>query len=966
MKRLLLALLAIATTACANAQLLSWTPPFPTEADAAQNLVITMDATLGNQGLKDYTPPTDVYVHIGVITNLSSGPTNWLHSPFTWATTPVAARATYLNNNKWSYTFAGSLRTFFNITDPNEHILKIAILFRNGTGTKVQRNSDASDMYVPVYTSGAFNVRLDKPNRQPNYAMTADATNWVVGTNFNVQGSASAASAMKLYHNGTQIATNTGVTTLSGSSTVTSFGQQTIVVEANNGTSTIFDTIKIFVGPAASPVVALPAGVRDGINYGSDPTKVTLVLRAPNKTKATVIGDFNNWLEDLNYVMNKSTDGKFFWITLTGLTAGAQYGFQYKVDDSLRVADPYSELVLDPYNDQYIPAATYPGMKPYPTGLTTGVVGVFQTAAPTYNFASTSYTRPNKGNLIVYEMILRDFVAAHDWKTVQDTLNYLKTLGVNAIELMPVNEFEGNLSWGYNPDFYFSPDKYYGPANDMRRFVDSCHARGIAVVMDVALNHSFGMSPMVQLYWDPANSRPASNNPWFNAVPKHAFNVGYDMNHESADTRYFTSRVMDFWTNSYKIDGFRFDLSKGFTQVQTCDNNGGNCNVGSWGNYDASRVNIWKAYYDSLQLHAPGSYAILEHFADNTEEKELANYGLMLWGNMSGNYQQASMGYATTNASLDYGLFTVRGWNNPNLVTYAESHDEERLMYKDVNFGNSSGAYNIHDVNTALKRQELVGAFLFTIPGPKMMYEFQELGYDFSINYCSNGSINTNCRTDAKPIHWEYLANANRKHVYDVWSKIINLRYHPWFAANFTSNRIARQLDGNFRWFQVTTDTSNLCVVGNFDVAQQTGNVTFQNAGTWYDLIEGTTFTATGSAQSITLAPGEYHVYVNRNVNATGTTPVQNLATTGNTLDAGVYPNPVRNQFNVDMYLPAAGTVSFEILGANGQVLRNLRQAFLSRGRQLLSFDRAGLPAGAYYLRVAAKSGTRILPMILQ
>ena len=68
-----------------------------------------------------------------------------------------------------------------------------------------------------------------------------------------------------------------------------------------------------------------------------------------------------------------------------------------------------------------------------------------------------------------------------------------------------------------------------------------------------------------------------------------------------------------------------------------------------------------------------------------------------------------------------------------------ESHDEERLMYKNIQFGNSSGSYNVKDLNTALKRVEMCGAFLFTIPGPKMFWEFGELGYDYSINTCTNG-----------------------------------------------------------------------------------------------------------------------------------------------------------------------------------------------------------------------------------
>ncbi|RYZ22705.1 MAG: T9SS type A sorting domain-containing protein [Chitinophagaceae bacterium] len=966
MKRLLLAIFALFTVACAQAQLLTWTPQFPTENDNSQTLAITVDATLGNRDLLNYTPPTDVFVHIGVITNLSTGPSDWKYSKFTWATTPATANATPAGTNKWTYTITGSLRTFFGITNASESIQKIAILFRNGAGTKVQRNADGGDMYLPVYPSGQFNTRVQLPARTPNYTMTPDAVNWNIGTSFNIQGVASAPSTMKLYHNGTQVGTTaTGASSVSASSTVTTQGQQVIVVEANNGTTTKYDTIKIFVGPTTSPTLAMPAGLVDGINYGSDPTKVSLVLRAPGKNKVTVVGDFNNWLEDLNYVMNKTPDGKFFWITISGLTPGQQYGFQYKVDDAIKIADPYSELVLDPWNDQFINTTpntnTYPNLKAYPAGLTTGVVGVLQTQAPAYNWASNSYARPDKRGIITYELLMRDFLEKHDWKTMIDTLNYLQKLGVNALEIMPINEFEGNLSWGYNPDFYFSPDKYYGPANDLKRFVDSAHARGIAVIMDIALNHSFGLSPMVQLYWDAANNRPAANNPWFNQTDRHPFGVGYDINHQSADTRYWVSRILQYWTNTFRIDGFRFDLSKGFTQNQTN-------NVNDWSNFDQSRIDIWKAYYDTLQAKAPGAYSILEHFAANSEETILANYGHLFWGNLHGNYKEAALGFATNSASsLNWALHTDRGWNQPHLMTYAESHDEERLMVEMKSFGNNTQAsYNVRDENIALKRMELVGAFLFTIPGPKMIWQFGELGYDYSINYCSNGSINTSCRTDAKPIKWDYLANANRKAVNEAWSKMIKLRFHPWYKDAFTSNRIGRQLDGNFRWLQVTTDTSNMTVVGNFDVVPQTGTVTFQNAGTWYNLMDNSTISATGNPQSITLAPGEYRIYLNRNVNNSGTTAVPNLRTTGNDLDAGVYPNPATDWFKVDLYLPAAGNASFDLLNANGQLVRNLRQGFLPRGRQELRMQRNGAPAGAYFLRITSKSGNRILPIILQ
>jgi 1,4-alpha-glucan branching enzyme len=194
---------------------------------------------------------------------------------------------------------------------------------------------------------------------------------------------------------------------------------------------------------------------------------------------------------------------------------------------------------------QYISASTYPNLKAYPTGKTSGIVSLLQTAKPVFNWQTTNFTRPDKRNLVIYELLIRDFVATQNFQTVKDTLSYLKRLGVNAIEIMPFNEFEGNDSWGYNPSFYFAPDKAYGTETAVRQFVDECHRQGIAVIMDMVLNHSFGSSPMVQLYWDAANNQPAANSPWFNQVATHPFNVGYDFNHEAQATKDFVDRVVE-------------------------------------------------------------------------------------------------------------------------------------------------------------------------------------------------------------------------------------------------------------------------------------------------------------------------------------------------------------------------------------------------------------------------------------
>ncbi|MDQ3682889.1 MAG: alpha-amylase family glycosyl hydrolase [Bacteroidota bacterium] len=965
MKKFLLALIASVTCIVIHAQLLSWTPPFPTENDASQTLVITLDASKGNKGLLNHAT-ADVYVHTGVITNLSVNATDWKYVKFNQNFNQPNAQllATSLGNNRWSLTITGSLKTYYGVP-AGETIQKIAILFRSGDGSKKQANTDGSDMYIPIYNANLA-VRIDQPFPQPYFRPVAEPQNWGVGTNFSITANANKVSTIKLYHNNVLIATAAGTQTITASSTVTALGNQQIVAEANDGVTTRFDTLNIFAAPPTSPVAALPAGVRDGINYEAGNTSAILVLHAPDKKIATVIGEFNNWIEGTNYIMNQTPDRKKFWLRITGLVSGTEYAYQYKVDDSIKIADPYSEKILDPFNDQFINANTYPNLKPYPAGQS-GIVSILQTASPGYTWAVNNFSRPDKRGLIVYELLLRDFVAAHNWKTLTDTLSHLKTLGINAIELLPFNEFEGNESWGYNPNFYFAPDKYYGTKNDLKRFIDTCHKNGIAVIMDIALNHSFGSSPMVQLYFDKQNNRPSANSPWFNPAAKHAFNVGYDMNHESLDTRYFTSRVIEHWLQEYKIDGFRFDLSKGFTQKQTCDAAGNNCNVNAWGVYDASRVAIWKRYYDSVQLKSPNAYAILEHFAENTEEKELADYGMMFWGNSNYNYTEAAMGYVS-NSNFDYGIYTVRTWTKPHLITYMESHDEERIVYKNLNFGNSSPSYNIRNIDTALKRAALDAAFFFTIPGPKMIWQFGELGYDYSINHCPDGSVNNNCRLANKPIRWDYKTNANRKQLYDIYSKLINLRFHPWYKDAFISGSIEHSLAGAYKTIKVNADTSRLMVVGNFDVNAITSTITFPTAGIWYDYLNGNTFTATGAAQQVSLQPGEYHVYLNRNVSGNIITPVTNIPNTGNTLEAKLYPNPASSILNIEMYLPESGTVSIDILNSIGQYISGLHQSFMPKGKHQLIINqkKLNIARGNYYIRITTKAAHKILPLTIQ
>ncbi len=934
MKKILL-LLFTCSVAAVDAQLLSVSPSFPLDN---ASVTITVDGAKGNRGLFNYLNPGDVYVHTGVITNLSANSSDWKYVKFSqnFNTPNAALQATYLGNNRYAFSIA-NIRSYYGVP-AGEIIKKIAILFRNGAGSLVQRNTDGSDMYLTVY-DGALAGRFVLPPMEPRYIPVPEPIQKNVGDTIAAAYRSSQTGTISLFLNGQLINSLPGADSVYANPVITAIGPQQLVGRITNGAATASDTISFFISPT-QVMAALPAGVADGINYEAGDTSAILVLRAPNKNKVSVLGEFNNWTEQAGYQMNKTPDGKFFWLRLTGLTPGTEYAYQYYIDGSLKVADPYTQKILDPANDQYIPSTTYPNLNPYPAGKTTGIVSVLQTKETAYTWQVNNFSRPDKHGLVIYELLIRDFVGAHDWKTVKDSIAYLKNLGINTIELMPFNEFEGNLSWGYNPDFYFTPDKYYGPKNTVKAFVDECHKNGIAVVMDIALNHSFGSSPMVQMYFDAVNNRPDISNPWFNPVAKHAYNVGYDMNHESPDTKYYFDRITAFWLKEYKLDGFRFDLAKGFTQKQTCDNGGNNCDVNGWSNYDSSRVAIWKRYYDSIQSYSASSYVILEHFAANSEELDLSNYGMLLWGNENYAFNQATMGYST-GWDFSQALSTARGWTQPNLVSYMESHDEERLMYKNISYGNGAGSYTIRDPATGLKRNEMAAAFFLMMPGPKMIWQFGELGYDYSINTCQDLTVSNNCRTDAKPIKWDYLQNAGRLHLHDVYAALLKLRNHPLYKSAFLTNRVDQNLSAAFKWLRLTTDTSNVVVMGNFDVSPAPGSVTFPTAGTWYDYFTGETLTATGTAQNFTLQPGEYHVYVNRNIN--NTTTGGNPPGGQTTLALAVLPNPATASGQLKIDISASGRLAISITDITG--------------RQCAYYDAGARTQGSYRFRIHEVAG---------
>lgn len=729
----------------------------------------------------------------------------------------------------------------------------------------------------------------------------------------------------------------------------------------------VTDTKYTYIPFAPHPVVeeAMPSGLVHGINYNNDGS-VSLVFYEKDKNGgrydyAYVIGEFSEWKREQEYMMKRDEAAGCWWYTFpaSSINPDKEYLFQYhlgKGKDNKRFIDPYTEIVYDQWNDQYITSSTYPNLTPYPEG-TKDHVAAFQVNRPTYTWQHPNFKIADKNDLVIYELLLRDFTETRDLVGAMSKLDYLENLGITAIELMPVQEFDGNLSWGYNPFAYFAMDKAYGSREIYKQFIDECHGRGIAVIFDVVYNHLTGASPWAKLYWDVENNRPLPINPWFNVTAPHQFSVFEDLNHENQMVRDHVKRNLKYLLQEYKIDGFRFDLSKGFTQ-----------NSYKESSYDQSRVDILKDYNNTIKATNPNAVVILEHFVD-PENVELGNAGMKVWRNANSTY----IASASSGGNANFGF--IREGYEPfgTFVSYMESHDEERMGYvqtttmgggsavswgivgthnnwgaagddisltvdgkfhsaKNVsfaagevfkirkfndntwnnayNYGASTenyqipvgasgysltlgaasknmkapaGTYDVYFSSDAKKiwlitvggqrpanppistdsalelRMRRLGcnaAFFLTVPGPKMIWQFGELGYDYSIE---DGG-----RTSEKPIRWDYFEVPERKALYDTYADLLRFRKeNPRFY----------DMDAGFEWYVSNShfpgkyifgavDGKRFAVIGNFGAGNQNISVTLPEGGTWYNYFKRSE-QYNGTNHNFNMKEGEFKLLVN-------------------------------------------------------------------------------------------------------
>ena len=846
-------------------------PSLPTRNE---EVTITFDAT--GTALES---SSKIYLHSGVGTDIP-GSKEFNKTIGNWGADDGVGQMTQIGTtNEWIITFT-TINNYFSL-DSNEDAFGLNFLFRNETGS-IKEDNLGSNYHLTlnpenffIITDPTYNPFLVETNQ--NFAITAVAN---TSANYTLK---------ELDENGVVINANINNQTIQNYSFNHSLSDIDVThyyqLSVNFGSETKTKNFEV-KSYGAITTASKPTGAKKGINYNlPNNNEITLVLHTPTNTTYTnfdsnncaatstatteskkvvhLIGDFNNWEISDAYKLNK--DGDYWWITINTTTLSPiqnEYVFQYLIDGQIKIGDPYASKVSDS-EDQYIDADIYPDLISYPTGKTSGRATVLEVNKTPYTWKNPSFSRNvNSNDLNIYELHFRDFTEEGTYKAATLKLDYIKEMGINCIHVMPISEFEGNNSWGYNPNYYFAADKAYGTENDLKEFIDEAHSRGIAVVNDLVLNHAFYSNPMAMLYWDNENNKPAGDNPWFNPDHKGIYNSaghwGADWNHASEHTRNMVDEILNYWIEEFKFDGFRFDFTKGFTQSDPDPSD-------EWAsNYNNCRVEILKRMVSQMWTSHPNTYAIFEHLANDAEDKVLADHGILMWSGAGPQHSWAEMAMGTSSESFWSSVYDSRNFTFANYMSYMESHDEERIGYKVKTWGQNNDGSTKYLSN----RLKLPAAFNLLLPGPRMIWQFEELGYDISID--DNG------RTGDKPSAWElnYDLNSDRNQIYRFYQTIFKLRntfnlYHAISDPSAISVVDYGNIGSTTEWvrrmsFSDAKDNgvhnqTQVIAVGNFNTTTDYSvNPGYYFTGSWFKYngdpaVDGTKYTVNSTSDSFSL-----------------------------------------------------------------------------------------------------------------
>ncbi len=766
-------------------------------------------------------------------------------------------------------------------------------------------NNDGSDYHI--YFS------FEPAPGDPKVVWTSLAENDILGKTVSLAVNAVNADTVEYWYDGHLIAHTTAPFTVEWQTDGVPFGKRTLYARAVNAAGRVsFSLLHVWKLPEIVHAQA-PSGTQPGINYHSDGT-VTLALFAPYKNFVLIQGDFNHW-NGSNTVMNVQDDG-LWWKTLSLPTGKHEY--QYVVDGSLIIADPFSEDVDWTANGKE---------DWHPENART----VLPVPKPQFQWEDRAYTPLPKSDYVIYEIHVGDFSPAGTFQGLIEKLDYIRDLGMTAIELMPTYEFPGGHSWGYNPAFYMAPESSYGTPEDFKRLINEAHKRGIAVLMDMVYNHSDATCPLYLLYKNDYAHSPyyhAVNNMW--GFP--------DFDHYKPATQKFVDRVNKFWMQEYHIDGFRFDYTRGYDQTSETGN-----------------LNLLNRMAVVAHLNNPKAYLIAEHLPQDpavaTSTQMDAEWHDTFHDQMKANLREGSFegssyaNLANTARAIDFAL---DGFSAPTqVINYLESHDEQRVVWEVRT--NPSISYDL-----ALQKSRLGAAVLFTAAGNPMMYMGEEFGMD------------TPKTLDWNKLKWGYLSQPKTKKLFEFYRRIIQFRNKHRALREGTVRILKKFVAQKTIVYERKSENQRIVVAANFSRSPQKVDIPLDGQSHWYEFVVDSDLGIADTLKGFMLPGSSARIFTNF--------LDWPLSVKQKRVAAGLprkfelfqnYPNPFNPTTQIRYWLPKEAVVKLEIFNLTGQLVAVPVNSRQTAGVYSVRWKAEGLPGGVYFYRLKAGDFVSMRKMLL-
>ena len=639
-------------------------------------------------------------------------------------------------------------------------------------------------------------------------------------------------------------------------------------------------------------------------------------------------------------IMKKDPEKEDTWWTEISMPNGT-YDYEYLLLSGVKLPDPLSRMIVDGK-----------------TRIEIGPGGV--STADDYEWQSNGYVRPGMDTLVIYELHIDDFAAngyaQGTFLDVAEKLDYLKNLGINAIELMPITDVNWPHNWGYDPNHHLALKELYGTPEDLKYLVDQAHLRGIAVILDMVWNHVRSDGPLWKIQPD------YSLNPyikvWTELNPNETQESwgAQDLDHFNPRTVDYVNQVNKIFVDEYRIDGFRFDAARyiGWTTSQP--------DLGLLG---------WTS---ALHSHDPTVIQTIEYLPiHNWLLQNLEHTGMTsAWfDSFHDNIKNDVHGqlYSTTTIMKqivelhEYDSGSTPYSDRNQVIKFMISHDEQSVIQEMVEFSN-------YTLSQARERDKFYATILFTSLGVPMLLQGQEFGFKSGwLDDNGNGNWDEE-KLDYRPLDWDLVdTDAGQNHL-EHYKNLISLRKsNPAFSKGtfFDLWRYSNQRVVVYGYKDERQEAENdqVVVIANFSSSNKTiTNVPFLSAGQWYNALSpgDDLYTSDGNYGEYMIPAKSAAVYTNNeyqlNIDQKASLMPEDFLILSN------YPNPFNSQTTIEIQAPNNLAGTLKIFDVSGRLVRSFGEIGIKTGLNSYEWDGANgfgenVPTGVYI--VSLKTERRII-----